>query len=129
MIHPAQEWQSHLAEGRFMIQRSRSTGGYVFYPRIAEPSTGADDLEWVEASGKGTVHAITIVRKKDPADSYNVALIDLIEGPRLMSRITGIDNDEIKIGMSVIAYVQPSISDENNQNEDREQPILLFKPE
>ena len=124
MIHPEQEWKTHLAEGRFMIQRSRSTGGYVFYPRIAEPGTGADDLDWVEASGKGTVYAITIVRKKDPVDSYNVALIDLAEGPRLMSRITGISNDAIKIGMPVTAYIQPSQSEQNE-----EQPLLLFKPE
>lgn len=124
MIHPEQEWKTHLAEGRFMIQRSRSTGGYVFYPRIAEPGTGADDLEWVEASGKGTVHAITIIRKKDPVDSYNVALIDLAEGPRLMSRITGINNDAIKIGMPVTAYIQPPQSEQNE-----EQPLLLFKPE
>ena len=33
-----------------MIQKSRSTGGHVFYPRVAEPGTGATDLEWVAAS-------------------------------------------------------------------------------
>lgn len=104
MLHPQQEWAAFLAEGRFMIQRSPSTGGHVFYPRIAEPGTGAD-LEWVEASGKGTVHAVTIVRKKDPAESYNVVLVDLEEGPRLMSRIDGIDNDAITIGMAVKARI------------------------
>ncbi|HEX5535954.1 MAG TPA: zinc ribbon domain-containing protein, partial [Sphingobium sp.] len=41
MLQPEAEWRAHLAEGRFMIQRSRSTGGYVFYPRVAEPGTGA----------------------------------------------------------------------------------------
>ncbi|MFD2501554.1 Zn-ribbon domain-containing OB-fold protein [Rhizorhabdus histidinilytica] len=88
-----------------MIQRSRSTGGHVFYPRIVEPGTGADDLEWVEASGKGVVHAVTVVRKKDPADSYNVVLVDLAEGPRLMSRIDGADVDAVRIGMDVAARI------------------------
>ena len=105
MIQPEAEWRAHLAEGRFMIQRSRSTGGHVFYPRIVEPGTGADDLEWVEASGKGVIHAVTLVRKKDPADSYNVVLVDLAEGPRLMSRVDGIAADEVCIGMDVTARI------------------------
>ena len=118
MIHPEEEWRAHLAAGRFMIQRSRSTGGHVFYPRIAEPGTGADDLEWVEASGAGTVHAVTVVRKKDPADSYNVVLVDLAEGPRLMSRLDGIDNDTIAIGMTVKARIII----------EGDKPLLVFTP-
>ena len=118
MIQPEAEWRAHLAEGRFMLQRSRSTGGHVFYPRIAEPGTGADDLEWVEASGAGTIHAVTVVRKKDPADSYNVVLVDLAEGPRLMSRVDGIAVDEVTIGMAVRA----SIISEGDK------PLLVFVP-
>jgi uncharacterized OB-fold protein len=118
MIRPEQEWRAALAEGRFLIQRSRSTGGYVYYPRIAEPCTGTDDLEWIEASGDGCVHAVTIVRKKDPADSYNVVLVDLAEGPRLMSRIDGIDHDAVSIGMAVKAR----IVDEAGV------PLLVFVP-
>lgn len=105
ILQPEAEWRAHLAEGRFMIQRSRSTGGYVFYPRIAEPGTGAQDLEWVAASGLGTVHAVTIVRKKEPGESYNVVLIDLAEGPRLMSRVDGIAPDAVAIGLSVRANI------------------------
>jgi len=117
-LQPEAEWRAHLAEGRFMIQHSRSTGGHVFYPRIAEPRTGAADLEWVPASGNGTVHAVTIVRKKDPADSYNVVLVDLAEGPRLMSRVDGVAPDEIRIGMAVRAAIV----------EEGGQPVLVFMP-
>lgn len=118
MIQPEAEWRAHLAEGRFMIQRSRSTGGHVFYPRVAEPGTGADDLGWVEASGDGIVHAVTVVRKKDPAESYNVVLVDLAEGPRLMSRVDGVDVDAVKIGMAVRATI---ISEDGK-------PLLVFVP-
>ena len=118
MIQPEAEWRAHLAQGRFMLQRSRWTGGHVFYPRIAQPGTGADDLEWVEASGAGTIHAVTVVRKKDPADSYSVVLVDLAEGPRLMSRVDGIAVDEVKIGMAVRA----SIISEGDK------PLLVFVP-
>jgi uncharacterized OB-fold protein len=107
MVRPEEEWRAHLAEGRFMIQRSRSTGGYVFFPRVAEPGTGAQDLEWVEASGRGTVHAVTVVRKRNRDDDYNVALVDLAEGPRMMSRIEGPPADAPAIGMAVQARIVP----------------------
>ena len=55
---PEQEYFAHLAAGRFMLQRSVSTGGYVFYPRVAEPGTGATDLEWVEASGRASIEQL-----------------------------------------------------------------------
>ena len=118
MVHPEEEWRAYLAEGRFMIQRSAGSGRHVFYPRIAEPGSGAEDLEWVEASGRATVYAATVTRKKDPADSYNVVLVELAEGPRLMSRIDGIDNDAIAIGMSLQAHVIT----------EGDKPLLVFVP-
>ena len=88
-----------------MLQRSRSSSQYVFYPRVAEPRTGATDLEWVEASGNGTVYATTVVRQRPPTPNYNVALIDLAEGPRMMSRVEGIDPEAVRIGMTVKARI------------------------
>ena len=102
-MNPEKEYFEHLAAGRFMIQRSRSTGGHVFYPRVAEPGTGATDLEWVEASGSGTVYSTTVIRQKPPAANYNLALIDLAEGPRMMSRVEGVAPEAVKIGMAVKA--------------------------
>ena len=75
-VKPDEDFRRFLGEGRLMIQRSLETGAYVFFPRVVEPRTGAA-LEWVEASGRGTVHATTVVRKKPPEPSYNVALVDL----------------------------------------------------
>lgn len=118
MLHPEAEWRAHLAAGRFMIQRGAASGQHVFYPRIAAPGTGDADLEWVEASGDGTVHAVTIVRKKVPADSYNVVLVDLAEGPRLMSRIDGAAPDAIAIGMAVKARIVT----------EGDAPLLVFVP-
>lgn len=102
---PEREYLQHLAEGRFMIQRSRSSGRFVFYPRVAEPATGATDLEWVEASGGGTVYATSTMRQRPPAQSYNVALIDLDEGPRMMSRVESMASDAVRIGMRVKARI------------------------
>ena len=103
--HPDNEFMAYLESGKLMIQRSRSSGRHVFYPRIAEPGTGARDLEWVEASGRGTVYSTTVIRKKPPEPCYNVALIDLEEGPRMMSRVEGVPAETVTIGLQVTAKI------------------------
>ncbi len=117
-MNPEKEFFEHLASGRFMIQKSHSTGGHVYYPRVAEPGTGATDLEWVEASGRGTVYSTTVIRGKPPAPHANLALIDLAEGPRMMSRVDGIAPEAVKIGMAVRARV---ITEDDN-------PLVVFEP-
>jgi uncharacterized OB-fold protein len=104
-LQPDADYQRFLQEGRFMIQRGRSSGRYHFYPRAIEPGTGNIDLEWVPASGLGTVYSTTVVRTKPPAPSYNVALVDLAEGPRMMSRVEGLAPEEVRIGMAVRARI------------------------
>lgn len=90
---PEAQFKDHLKAGRFMIQKSPSTGQFVFYPRVAAPDTGAQDLVWVEASGKGTIYSITVARAK--AGNANIAIVQLAEGPRLMSRIEGVETAPI----------------------------------
>lgn len=104
-LHPEKQYFAFLAEGRFMIQRSRSSGAHVFYPRVAAPRTGERDLEWVPASGDGTVYATTVVRRKPPEPAFNVALVQLAEGPRMMSRIEGVEPQAVRIGMAVKARI------------------------
>lgn len=116
---PEKEFHDHLAAGRFMIQKSPSTGAYVFYPRTIAPGTGETDLEWVEASGDGTVYATTVNRQRpEKGGDYNIALIDLAEGPRLMSRVVGVDPHDVTIGMRVKAKVD-TIGDT---------PAVVFEP-
>jgi uncharacterized OB-fold protein len=104
-LKPQIDYQRYLDEGRFMLQRSRTTGKFVFYPRVAEPRTGSIDLEWIEATGRGCIYSTTIVRKAPPTEPYNVVLVDLEEGVRMMSRVEGIAPDDVKIGMAVQASV------------------------
>jgi uncharacterized OB-fold protein len=118
LVHPEKDFAAYLAAGRFMLQRSRETGCYIFYPRVAEPGTGCTDLELVEASGSGTVYSTTVIRQKPPTPSYNLALVDLAEGPRMMSRVEGIAPEQVRIGMRVSA----KIIRENDM------PLLVFEP-
>ena len=105
VLKPEQAYFAFLAQGRFMIQRSRSSGEHDFYPRVAAPRTGALDLEWVPASGDGIVHATTVVRRKPPEPAFNVALVELAEGPRMMSRVEGVAPQDVRIGMAVKARI------------------------
>jgi uncharacterized OB-fold protein len=98
---PEAQFKAFLGPGRVMIQRSRSTGRHTFYPRVVIPGSGESDLEWVTASGMGTVHAITVNRSKD--SSYNIAIVELDEGPRMMSRIDGVET--VPIGTRVKARI------------------------
>lgn len=109
---PEAQFQAFLRQGRFMIQRSTSTGEYVFYPRVAAPRSGAADLEWVQASGLGRVYSITVNRAR--TGSYNIALIELDEGPRLMSRVEGVET--APIGARVRARIATQ----------QDEPILVF---
>ncbi|KHK89096.1 Zn-ribbon domain-containing OB-fold protein [Novosphingobium malaysiense] len=101
---PDLQFQAFLAQGRFMIQRGTKTGQYVFFPRAVAPGTG-EDLEWVEASGHGTVYSATSIRKRPPEPAVGIVLVDLKEGPRMMSRVEGMDPTEVPIGLEVEARI------------------------
>ena len=118
LLHPEAEFLRHLAQGQFMLARARSSGLCMHPPRVAAPGSGETDLEWVPASGRGTVHSSTTVRCKPPAHDYNVALIDLEEGPRLMSTVTGIAPGQVRIGLAVHARIEAG----------EDGPRLVFEP-
>ena len=106
MPGPEKIYQDKLAQGIFEIQRCASCARHVFYPRVLCPHCGAGKLDWAAASGRGTVYSTTVVRRKEAdGGDYNVALIDLDEGPRMMSRVVTVAPSAVRIGMSVIARV------------------------
>jgi hypothetical protein len=114
-LGPEAAYLAFLKEGRFMLQRSRTTGRHTFYPRVAIPETGETDLEWVPASGHGSVHAITVNRGRE--ENYNIALVTLDEGPRMMSRIDGVET--VPIGTRVTARIV----------EGKAGPMVVFVPD
>ena len=93
-------------EGRLLLRHCTACGNVMFYPRMACPRCLSMDLGWQEASGRGQVHsATTCFRAPDQAFRaevpYVIALIDLEEGPRMMSNVTHCAPDEVEIGMAV----------------------------
>ncbi len=91
-------------EGRLLLQWCGDCRRWQFYPRILCSHCGGRDLHWQAASGRGRIAAFTVVRHPvSPAYEapYVVALVDLEEGPRMMSHIVGCDCDSVEAGAAV----------------------------
>jgi uncharacterized OB-fold protein len=108
---PLKTYITHLERGELAYQFSPSSGAAVFYPRVIAPKTGAADLEWRISQGLGTVHATTVVHPQQ-GEPYNVALIDIDEGFRMMSRVEDIAPSSVRIGMRVKFRVHAAEGDE-----------------
>lgn len=93
-------YNEHLQRGELAYQFSPEAGQAVFYPRVICPYTGSENLEWRVSKGLGTVHATTVVHPAQ-GEPYNVCLIDVDEGFRLMSRVEDMDPMAVKIGQRV----------------------------
>lgn len=102
---PAEVYRHYLESGELGFQRCAGCGAAVFYPRVLCPVCGSTDLAWETSSGRGTVYATTAVYRRD-ADPYNVVLVDLEEGFRMMSRVEGVPAEEVEVGTRVAFRVE-----------------------
>jgi len=116
---PLAHYVLHLEKGELAYQFDAAAGLPVFHPRLIAPKTGNADLEWRVSAGLGTVHATTVNHPRDGAP-YNVALIDLDEGFRMMSRVEGIAAEAVRVGMRVKLRVLPG--------EGGAAPLPIFEP-
>lgn len=116
---PDATFQAALSEGRIVIQRCGSCARHVFFPRVLCPHCGGGRLDWVEASGDGVVYSTTVVRQRpERGGDHNIALVDLAEGVRMMSRVEGLAPEDVTIGLSVRAFVGEAAG----------RPVVLFRP-
>ena len=95
-----------LVQHRIMVQYSPSLERYVFYPRTLAPGTLADDLEWREIDGSGTLYTYTVARRPTAppwADAVPQlpAVVQWDAGPKFSTELVEIDPDGIRIGMRV----------------------------
>ena len=95
---PAAVFAEHCRRGELAYQLGPN-GTAIFPPRLAEPRTGAP-LRWAVSAGRGAVHATTVVRRRGEPP-VNVVLVDLDEGFRMMSRVDGLEPEDVRIGLRV----------------------------
>jgi uncharacterized OB-fold protein len=96
-------WQA-CARRRLVIQHCTDCGAWQHYPRPFCLSCDSTRTEWADAAGRGTVYSVATMRipvTEDLTPPYQIALVDLDEGPRLLTTISGRDariGDRVTVG-------------------------------
>ena len=107
VVNPwSQPFWDAAREEKLVIQHCKDCGANIFYPRIACPQCFSDNLEWIQASGKGTVYTYTVVVSNSPsafiADMpFVIAIVKLEEGVQMLSNIVGCKPEDVRCDMPV----------------------------
>ena len=91
-------------EGRLLVRRCGACGRAHFYPRPFCPHCWSDDVWWEDASGRATLYTWSVVRRNDLPPfaqrvPYVAAVVDLEEGPRMMTNVVGCEPSALSCGM------------------------------
>jgi uncharacterized OB-fold protein len=105
-----------LREGVLLLQHCADCGHVQYYQQAMCRNCGSEHLTHRPASGRGKVHSFSVVhRAPGPAFKadvpYAVLLIDLAEGPRMISTYTGGKPEEVSFDMDVVLVCE-KISDD-----------------
>jgi uncharacterized OB-fold protein len=100
-----------VKQHKLLIQRCEACQKFIFYPRSLCPHCFSEQLAWVQAAGHGTVYSYTVVHQAYGPFAgqvpFVVAIIELQEGVRLMSRITDAPPEAVRVGAAVqVTFVQ-----------------------
>ena len=93
-------------EGRLLLATCAACGEVRLPTSPTCPTCLGEGFEWNEVSGRGTVYTFAIMHQRyhpawEPDLPYNIAVVELDEGPRMPANIIGVANDEIVVGMPV----------------------------
>jgi uncharacterized OB-fold protein len=97
-------WWQRLRDGALTVQVCVACGAVQGYPRSACTVCARSELELRPATGRASVYSFTVVwRAPEPAMQvpYVLALVDLEEGPRLLTRLVDVATSDVRIGMAV----------------------------
>jgi uncharacterized OB-fold protein len=126
MTPEAKPYWDGLKDEKLMLPKCGDCNKAFFYPRIACPHCHSRNIGWEQASGKGVLYSFEIAyRSLNPAfkiePPYVLAMIELEEGPRIMSNLINNEADPavVKIGAPVEVVFE-------KQNDDV--TIALFQP-
>ncbi|MFE5740495.1 Zn-ribbon domain-containing OB-fold protein [Streptomyces celluloflavus] len=99
------------AEGRLLLRRCRAEGcgAAHHYPREFCPYCWSEDVGWERATGRATLYTWSVVHRNDLPPfggrvPYVAAVVDLVEGPRMMTEITDCAESELRIGMPLVVH-------------------------
>ncbi|HEY1822842.1 MAG TPA: Zn-ribbon domain-containing OB-fold protein [Trebonia sp.] len=99
------EFWAATAQGRLLLKRCLDCASVIWYPRAFCPECASLRTEWFEASGRGQIYSYTVNQRGEgaykEAAPYVLAYVELDEGPRIMTNITGADDADLAIGLPV----------------------------
>jgi uncharacterized protein len=97
-----------MKEGKLMLPNCQDCGKAHFYPRVFCPHCHSNNLTWVQGSGKGKLYSFEILyrpfnRAVKVPPPYVLAMVELEEGPRMLSNLVNVEPDPkvIKCDMPV----------------------------
>ena len=97
-------------DGRLLIKRCADCGAAHFYPRPFCPVCWSSAVDWEQASGQAALYTWSVVHQNDLPPfaervPYVAAVVDLAEGPRMMTNVVDCDTDSLTAGMALqVAY-------------------------
>jgi len=108
-------WEAARDE-RLLIRRCSACGVASFYPRRFCPECWSEDVEWEQASGRATLYTWSVVYANDLPPfrdrlPYVAAVVDLDEGPRMMTNVVGCEPDGLKVGMDLVVTFEQRTDD------------------
>ncbi len=85
-------WEG-AAAGELRIQQCTSCTRYYFYPRPFCPNCGSAEVEWRVTSGRASLVSYVINHRPVPPsdEPLVIALVQLEEGPRMMTNVVGVE--------------------------------------
>jgi len=95
-----------LRRGAFVLQHCDACGKTIFYPRAHCPHCWSERIAWRAASGRGTVKSFSTIHRPGhfawtPVAPYVIALVELEEGPTMLSQLLVDDPADARVGLSV----------------------------
>ncbi|MFM9368323.1 Zn-ribbon domain-containing OB-fold protein [Streptomyces sp. Da 82-17] len=102
-----QAYWDAAADGKLLLRRCGACGRTHHYPREFCPYCwNGTDVEWVEAEGAATLYTWSVVHRNDlppfgGRTPYVAAVVDLAEGPRMMTEVVDCPEERLRIGMAL----------------------------
>lgn len=98
----AKPYWDGLKQGKLMVPRCNACGKPFFYPRVACPLCHGRDIGWLEASGRGRLHSFAIAhqsinRAMKVPPPYILAMVQLDEGPRMLTNLVNVPADPAQL--------------------------------
>ncbi|EHI10522.1 Zn-ribbon domain-containing OB-fold protein [Mycolicibacterium thermoresistibile] len=90
----SEAWWAAIQDGTLMVNHCRACRRNSLYPRPFCPHCWSESVELRPASGRGRLYTWSVVHQSG-RDPYVVAMVDLLEGPRVMTAVEGCDIDAL----------------------------------